>query len=178
MRIRKNAKLSSLVNPTGPRSESVHVCELNQSPWDVVPFAQDPYPSYLHYQFEPEDSFHGNESFGDSIGAVESVASMMDSEHKSIMKVEGMVIDDDDDQLGFQTQCENEEKGSKPDCSLKSFSHDNGKNPSKKAGNCRGRSREARKGRCWRRTHMNSTITRGLGRRGGGEEAAEAATEK
>ncbi|XP_039011979.1 uncharacterized protein LOC120141108 [Hibiscus syriacus] len=151
MRIRKNAKLSSVVNPTGSRSESVHVCEMNQTPWDVVPFAQVPCPSYLHHQFEYEDSFHGNGSLGDSISAVESVASMMDSEDKLIMKVGGMIIDDEDEmklgyQFGFQTQCQDEEKGSKQDCSLKSFSHDNGNNPSKKAGNRRGRSRASKKG--------------------------------
>ncbi|KAE8697240.1 Syntaxin of plants 71 [Hibiscus syriacus] len=86
MRIRKNAKLSSLINLT--RAKSVHVCELNQSPWDVIPSTQEPYPSYLHHRFEPEDIFNGNGSLGDSIGAVESVASMMDNEDKSIMKVE------------------------------------------------------------------------------------------
>ncbi|GMI98418.1 MATERNAL EFFECT EMBRYO ARREST 46, EMBRYO SAC DEVELOPMENT ARREST 8 [Hibiscus trionum] len=151
MRIRKNAKLSSVVNSTGAGAETVHVCELNQSPWDVIPFAHEPYPSYLHHQFEPEDSFNGNGSLGDSVGAVESVASMMDSADKPIMKAEGMVIDDDDemktaDQFGFRTQCEDQVKGSKQDCSLKSRRHDNGNNPSSNAGNRRGRARAAKKG--------------------------------
>ncbi|KAE8733310.1 Syntaxin of plants 71 [Hibiscus syriacus] len=120
MRIRKNTKLSSLINSTGSRAETVHVYELNQSPWDVIPFAQQPYSSYLHHQFEPEDSFNGNGSSGDSIGAVESVASMMDSADKSILRVELMVIDDDEetkigDQFGFQNQCKDEGKGSKHD---------------------------------------------------------------
>ncbi|KAL4351832.1 hypothetical protein GQ457_06G031900 [Hibiscus cannabinus] len=151
MRIRKNAKLSSLMNSTGSRPETVHVCELNQSPWDVLPFAQQPFPSYLHHQFEAEDSFNGNGSLGDSVGAVESVASMMGNEDKSIMKVEGMVIDDDDgmkigDQFGFRTQCEAEEKESRQDCSLKSRSHDNGNNPSNNVGTRRGRAQAAKKG--------------------------------
>ncbi|XP_039008010.1 uncharacterized protein LOC120135940 [Hibiscus syriacus] len=153
MRIRKNAKLSSLINLT--RAKSVHVCELNQSPWDVIPSTQEPYPSYLHHRFEPEDIFNGNGSLGDSIGAVESVASMMDNEDKSIMKVERMIIDDEEetkigDQFGFHTHCEDEGKGSKQNCSLKSCCHDNGNNPSsltsKKAGNRRGRAGAANKG--------------------------------
>ncbi|KAL4361490.1 hypothetical protein GQ457_04G031260 [Hibiscus cannabinus] len=155
MRIRKNAKLSARLDSPGSRAESVHVCELNQSPWDVIPFAQEPYPSCLHHQLEPEDSFNGNGSLGDSVGAVESVASMMDGEDKSIMKVQGMVINDDEemkmgDRFGFQTQCEDEGNGSKQDCSLKSCAHDNGNDPSsltsKKAGNRRGRARAGKKG--------------------------------
>ncbi|KAK8693542.1 hypothetical protein V6N13_071120 [Hibiscus sabdariffa] len=155
MRIRKNAKLSARLDSPGSRAESVHVCELNQSPWDVIPFAQEPYPSCLHHQLEPEDSFNGNGSLGDSVGAVESVASMMDGEDKPIMKVQGMVINDDEemkmgDRFGFQTQCEDEGNGSKQDCSLKSCAHDNGNDPSsltsKKAGNRRGRARAGKKG--------------------------------
>ncbi|KAE8665802.1 Syntaxin of plants 71 [Hibiscus syriacus] len=155
MRIRKNAKLSSLINSTGSRVETVHVCELNQSPWDVIPFAQEPYPSYLHHQFEPEDNFNGNESLGDSVGTVKSVASMIDNEDKSIMKVERMVIDEEEetkigDQFGFKTQREDEGKGSKQDCSLKSYFHDNGNNPSsstsKRAGNRRERAGTTKKG--------------------------------
>ncbi|XP_021280092.1 major centromere autoantigen B [Herrania umbratica] len=174
MRIRKNAKLSSQIYPQGSRPESVHVCQLNQSPWDVIPFAQEPYPSSLHHQFDAEDSFNGNGSLGDSIGAVESVASMMESEEKAIMKVEGMVIDDNDDndemkigrQFGFKSQCEEEEeeeKEEKQEALLKScnnnnnHSSDSGNNPSsltsKKAekngqvtGSRRGRARAAKKG--------------------------------
>ncbi|GMI66824.1 MATERNAL EFFECT EMBRYO ARREST 46, EMBRYO SAC DEVELOPMENT ARREST 8 [Hibiscus trionum] len=155
MRIRKNAKLSTPIDSPGSRAESVHVCELNQSPWDVIPFAQEPYPSYLLHQFEPDDSFNGNGSLGDSVGAVESATSMMDGEDKSIMKVEDMVINDDDgmkmgDRFRFRTQCEDEGMGSKQDCSLKSCRHDNGDNPSsltsRKAGNRRGRSRAGKKG--------------------------------
>ncbi|XVF33289.1 hypothetical protein REPUB_Repub17cG0156100 [Reevesia pubescens] len=170
MRIRKNAKLSSMIYPQGSRPESVYVCELNQSPWDVIPFPpQELYPSSssLHYQFEAEDSFNGNGSFGDSIGAVESVASMMESEEKAIMKVEGMIIDDNDDtdeikigkQFGFKSQCEEEEKESRHEGMLKSCnnSYDSGNNPSsltsKKAeknnqlmGSRRGRARAAKNG--------------------------------
>ncbi|KAK8565789.1 hypothetical protein V6N12_059341 [Hibiscus sabdariffa] len=101
------------------------------------------------------DSFNGNGSLVDSVGAVESVASMMDGEDKSIMKVHGMVINDDEEmkmgnRFGFQTQCEDEGNGSKQDCSLKSCGHDNDNDPSsltsKKAGNRRGRARAGKKG--------------------------------
>ncbi|XWS35812.1 hypothetical protein CRYUN_Cryun20dG0028200 [Craigia yunnanensis] len=166
MRIRKNAKLSSLIYPQGSRPDSVHVCQLNQSPWDVIPFSQEPHPSSLHQQFEGEDSFNGNGSLGDSIGAVESVASMMESEEKAIMKVEGMVMNDTDDndemkigkQFGFKGQCEEEEKEYKQEVLLKSCnnSSDSGNNPSsltKKVeknnqltGSRRGRVRAAKKG--------------------------------
>ncbi|KAF2315283.1 hypothetical protein GH714_038698 [Hevea brasiliensis] len=99
MRIRKNAKLSSLVfsHASEPEALQTHVCQLNQSPWDVIPFAQETCPSSLH-QLEGEDSFNGNGSLGDSIGAVESSAAslMEDSEDKvSIkMRVDNMVIHD------------------------------------------------------------------------------------
>ncbi|XVE77170.1 hypothetical protein DITRI_Ditri13aG0040200 [Diplodiscus trichospermus] len=163
MRIRKNAKLSSLLYPQGSRSDSVHVCQLNQSPWDVISFPQEPYPSSFHRQFEAEDSFNGNGSLGDSIGAIESVASMMESEDKAIMKVEGMVIGDNGDndgmkiikQFGFKGKCEElEEKELLKSCNN---SCDSGNNPSslttKKAdknypitGNRRGRGRATKKG--------------------------------
>ncbi|GMY23700.1 putative lysozyme-like protein [Fagus crenata] len=86
MRIRKNAKLSPLwfSHASAPETAlQAHVCQLNQSPWDVIPFAQD------SNQFEGEYSFTGNASLGDSIGAVESVASMMDA---VAAKAEDMVL--------------------------------------------------------------------------------------
>ncbi|XP_062090375.1 growth-regulating factor 4 [Humulus lupulus] len=78
MRIRKNAKVSPLLfssHASAPEVLQSHVCQLNQSPWDVIPFAQYSFS----YQIEGEDSFTGNGSLGDSnIGAVESVSSLMD----------------------------------------------------------------------------------------------------
>ncbi|TKY63947.1 hypothetical protein E2542_SST13832 [Spatholobus suberectus] len=81
MRIRKNAKLSPLLFSSCLQGGSVpvetHVCQLNQSPWDVIPFDSD------SIQFQPDDSFTAgnNGSAGDSFGAVESsVASMMDAD--------------------------------------------------------------------------------------------------
>jgi hypothetical protein len=45
MRIRKNAKLSSLVfsHGSGAQPLQTHVCQLNQSPWDVISFSQETY---------------------------------------------------------------------------------------------------------------------------------------
>ncbi|KAJ0110382.1 hypothetical protein Patl1_00481 [Pistacia atlantica] len=116
MRIRKNAKLSSILysHASTPESLQTHVCQLNQSPWDVISFSQETYPSF-NPQLEGEDSFTGNGSFGDSIGAVESVASMMDGEEKAVMfKVEDMIIDDNgmedneetkmEDKFGFEKE--------------------------------------------------------------------------
>ncbi|XP_030548068.2 uncharacterized protein LOC115753558 isoform X2 [Rhodamnia argentea] len=86
MRIRKNAKLSSVLRSQAAPPEAPlpsHVCLLNQSPWDVLPFsfpdALPPSSSSLPQQLDGgEDSFTANgSSFCDSLGAVDSVASMM-----------------------------------------------------------------------------------------------------
>ncbi|GMI85914.1 MATERNAL EFFECT EMBRYO ARREST 46, EMBRYO SAC DEVELOPMENT ARREST 8 [Hibiscus trionum] len=112
MRIRKNKKLSSLICPP----ESVHDCRLNQSTWDAIPSPEQP---YLHLQFEYEDVFNGNGSIGDSMGAVESVATMVGS------KVGGMVIDDNDDdnEIGTAKQFGFEEEEDKESNLLKSCSN-------------------------------------------------------
>ncbi|XVF73149.1 hypothetical protein PTKIN_Ptkin12aG0178400 [Pterospermum kingtungense] len=168
MRIRKNAKLSSVIYPQGSRPETVHVCELNQSPWDAIPFSQEPDPSFLYNQFQAQDSFNGNGSLGDSIGAVESVTSILESEEKAIMNVEGMVIhdnnDDNDDgtkmakQIGFKSQCEEYEEEKQSGLLKSCNSNNDSGNPSsltaKKAAdknnqlsvNRRGRARTAKKG--------------------------------
>ncbi|KAF5451643.1 hypothetical protein F2P56_026733 [Juglans regia] len=92
MRIRKNAKLSSLwfssSHALAPESLQTHVCQLNQSPWDAISFGPD-----TSHQFDGEDSFTGNASLGDSVGAEESVASMMNA---VAAKAEYMVVDDND----------------------------------------------------------------------------------
>ncbi|XP_057981408.1 uncharacterized protein LOC131166834 [Malania oleifera] len=85
MRIRKHAKISSLMlshASTSSPSLQTPVCQLNQSPWDVITFPSDstslsclPSFSFL-LQSEEEESVTANGSLGDSIGAVESVASM------------------------------------------------------------------------------------------------------
>ncbi|KAG7025993.1 hypothetical protein SDJN02_12491, partial [Cucurbita argyrosperma subsp. argyrosperma] len=76
MRIRKNAKLSPLlflaVESIPEVHLQTHVCQLNQSPWDVIPLHQHA----TNQLEEAEDSFVENASLGDSIGAVDSVASM------------------------------------------------------------------------------------------------------
>ncbi|XP_028769315.1 growth-regulating factor 3-like [Neltuma alba] len=97
MRIRKNAKLCGGVASAGGSvlfglddNFQTHVCQLNQSPWDVIPFGSD---SPLQFDGE-EDSFTGNGSRGDSVGAVESVASMMDADDqtKPFPKIEDMAV--------------------------------------------------------------------------------------
>ncbi|KAL4339190.1 hypothetical protein GQ457_08G022730 [Hibiscus cannabinus] len=161
MRIRKNKKLSSLIcSPQGSRPESVHDCRLNQSTWDVIPLPPEPYPSYLHHQFEYEGIFNGDGSVGDSTGAVESVATMVGSREGAIMKkVGGMVIDDNDDsneiktakQFGFENQCEEQEEDKESNL-LKSCSSNgdsgNNINPGKNqpTGSRRGRDRASGKG--------------------------------
>ncbi|GLT62460.1 hypothetical protein SLA2020_350990 [Shorea laevis] len=89
MRIRKNAKLSPswFSHASAPEALQTHVCQLNQSPWDAIPFAQD------SSQLGGEDSFTGNASLADSIGAVDSVSSMMDA---VAAKAEEMVVYDND----------------------------------------------------------------------------------
>ncbi|MBA0554259.1 hypothetical protein Golob_013375, partial [Gossypium lobatum] len=198
MRIRKNKKLSCLIYPQGSRAESVHVCRLNQSPWDVNPLPQEPYPSYLHHRgfprlgfkqdpkssryrlfslqntrfwlkdlrrfiLEYEDSFNGNGGIGDSVGAVESEATMVGSKEQAIMKVGGMIIDNngDNDEIktAKKTQCQEEEallQSSNNNSSSSSSDGGNNMNPtsltSKKADNqltrsCRGsRARTSRRG--------------------------------
>ncbi|KAK4804743.1 hypothetical protein SAY86_004560 [Trapa natans] len=85
MRIRKNAKLSSLSalsSPSPAASSQSHVCQLNQSPWDVISFSHDSsFPSTTtfhpddrhlphHHQPDRSDSFTLNASFGNSRGPV------------------------------------------------------------------------------------------------------------
>ncbi|KAI9110037.1 hypothetical protein K1719_019078 [Acacia pycnantha] len=95
MRIRKHTKLcgggggGSVLFGLNDNLQT-HVCQLNQSPWDVIPFGSD---SSLQFDGD-EDSFTGNGSRGDSVGATESVASIMDFENqtKPFPKVEDMVV--------------------------------------------------------------------------------------
>ncbi|XP_059637685.1 uncharacterized protein LOC132279665 [Cornus florida] len=98
MRIRKHAKISGhLFSQTSgsyllPQRQllQTHVCQLNQSPWDVINFPPDS-ASTSPYQVDIDDSFTGNGSLGDSIGPVESVASMKISveEEKEIKEEDG-----------------------------------------------------------------------------------------
>ncbi|BAT97971.1 hypothetical protein LR48_Vigan543s002400 [Vigna angularis] len=86
MRIRKNAKLSPLLFSSSCSVEGgsvpveTHVCQLNQSPWDVIPFQYDSFQ--FDHATAPNDNAH-------SFAAVQSVSSMK-TERAS-------VVDDDDD---------------------------------------------------------------------------------
>ncbi|KAF7154417.1 hypothetical protein RHSIM_Rhsim01G0164400 [Rhododendron simsii] len=86
MRIRKHAKLVglSLTSTTAPadltpqsssRFHSPHVCQLNQSPWDLLSFPPDSPSSPFQVDGE-ESNYTANGSSANSIGAVESKASM------------------------------------------------------------------------------------------------------
>lgn len=64
MRIRKNAKLSPLLFSSSCTVEGgsvpveTHVCQLNQSPWDVIPFQYDSFQvSYFLFQSLPSIPF-------------------------------------------------------------------------------------------------------------------------
>ncbi|GKU96774.1 hypothetical protein SLEP1_g9968 [Rubroshorea leprosula] len=102
MRIRKNAQLGlrGLSQGSGLPVRQAHACQLNQSPWDVMSSFGEPEGNgrnpLLPLQFEGEDSLIGNGSLGDSMGAVESVASMIDSDERAAADVGGLVIDDND----------------------------------------------------------------------------------
>ncbi|CAA2965548.1 Hypothetical predicted protein [Olea europaea subsp. europaea] len=78
MRIRKHAKISPLVYPSSSlKSGTVlqtHVCQLNQSPWDVMSFSLPsplPPPSF---RVNGNDDFDRNGSLTESITAFESAA--------------------------------------------------------------------------------------------------------
>ncbi|KAG6748226.1 hypothetical protein POTOM_048136 [Populus tomentosa] len=76
MRIRKNGEFSPLMfleSTLGPhQTVPKTTCQLNQSPWDVIPFSNEICSPSLH-QFGEGDHrcFSGKESFGKSIGAVQ-----------------------------------------------------------------------------------------------------------
>ncbi|KAK7389925.1 hypothetical protein VNO78_25222 [Psophocarpus tetragonolobus] len=92
MRIRKNAKLSPLLFSSsscvqgGSVPVESHVCQLNQSPWDVIPFDSDSIQFQLDDPFTPEN--YNNGSTGDS--SVQSIASMMDTDRMTSR----MLVDD------------------------------------------------------------------------------------
>ncbi|PQM37018.1 uncharacterized protein Pyn_03117 [Prunus yedoensis var. nudiflora] len=92
MRIRKNAKVSPLLfSSHAPAAEDLqaHVCQLNQSPWDVISFGPD------SNQLEESFYVNNNGSFGDSLGAAESVASMMDIGKEKAAQMEQEPVADD-----------------------------------------------------------------------------------
>ncbi|KAK2407029.1 hypothetical protein QL285_042691 [Trifolium repens] len=88
MRIRKNAKLSPLLytcsssllkNGSFPvQTFQTHVCQLNQSPWDVIPF-HEPNFNNSSIQFQDEDTIKNGDSFG-ALDESVVVASMMETE--------------------------------------------------------------------------------------------------
>ncbi|KAM7472447.1 hypothetical protein LguiA_010630 [Lonicera macranthoides] len=91
MRIRKHAKISNTLlfssssNSSPSSSDSLFksylICQLNQSPWDIITFppsdsSPPPLPPPPSYQFDINDSYNGNGSLADSVGPIQSVDSM------------------------------------------------------------------------------------------------------
>ncbi|BFG22025.1 hypothetical protein CerSpe_082990 [Prunus speciosa] len=110
MRIRKNAKVSPLLfSSHAPAAEDLqaHVCQLNQSPWDVISFGPD------SNQLEESFYVNNNGSFGDSLGAAESVASMMDIGKEKAVQMEQEPVADDKKGLNSKELLDddNEEEG-------------------------------------------------------------------
>ncbi|KAL2470525.1 wrc domain-containing protein [Abeliophyllum distichum] len=94
MRIRKNAKISPLIYAASSLKPGTvlqtHICQLNQSPWDVMSFSPPstplpplPPPSL---QVNGNDGFARNGSLGESIAAFESAASMKVAEDHEVTK--------------------------------------------------------------------------------------------
>ncbi|KAL2487901.1 putative membrane lipoprotein [Forsythia ovata] len=84
MRIRKHARISPLIYGASSLKPGTvlqtHVCQLNQSPWDVMSFSPPSTPQPLlpppSFQINGNDSFARNGSLGESIAAFESAGSM------------------------------------------------------------------------------------------------------
>ncbi|KAI7758432.1 hypothetical protein M8C21_013120 [Ambrosia artemisiifolia] len=87
MRIRKNAKISAFLYTTSNLSSTVvdecmlqkNLCQLNQSPWDIITFPSSDSSSSF-YRFDDNEVYYnvnvaGNGSSIDSIGDIESMAS-------------------------------------------------------------------------------------------------------
>ncbi|KAF8012516.1 hypothetical protein BT93_I0619 [Corymbia citriodora subsp. variegata] len=122
MRIRKNAKLSTVLSSHGWPAEAplpLRVCPLNQSPWDVIPFS---FPdalapsSSLAPRDGGEESFTTKGSLGDSIGAIESsMASMMtvDAEENTVIdhKLKGHAFSDNNNRTGSKGWRRKDEAG-------------------------------------------------------------------
>ncbi|XP_022879056.1 uncharacterized protein LOC111396780 isoform X2 [Olea europaea var. sylvestris] len=99
MRIRKHAKICSLTYAASSLKPGTvlqtHVCQLNQSPWDVMSFSPPstpppplPPPSF---QVNENDDFARNGSFGESIATFDSSMSMkmaLDDGEIEAMKLE------------------------------------------------------------------------------------------
>ncbi|GLT79689.1 hypothetical protein SLA2020_511690 [Shorea laevis] len=191
MRIRKNSKLA-LDGCSKVPGREVYMCQLNQSPWDVMSFGapapKGPNP-LLPVQFEGDDSFTGNGSLGDSIGAVESsVASMMDSDERAAADMGALVIMpkfdkvfDDNEEVKFGRQKE----GKKADHSDNTT---NGKrSPEKQLGlGRRGRPRVTKRGSTSASNPYEFYYYSGFGpswgkrrgERGGGEAASKNGTKE
>ncbi|KAK3028768.1 hypothetical protein RJ639_037989 [Escallonia herrerae] len=88
MRIRKHARISQLLNPISanhssdqaPLKATPYICQLNQSPWDVMTFSPSPdsspppqLPPPPPLQAEENDSFTNNGTLEESIGAFASL---------------------------------------------------------------------------------------------------------
>ncbi|KAM7472432.1 hypothetical protein LguiA_010615 [Lonicera macranthoides] len=86
MRIRKHARITNSSLSGGSLFKSHLICQLNQSPWDIITFpplppppphsSPLPPPPPPPYQVDGNESYNGNESLPNSLAAIESVDSM------------------------------------------------------------------------------------------------------
>ncbi|XP_050387666.1 uncharacterized protein LOC126803968 [Argentina anserina] len=112
VRIRKNLKVSPLqfFPNVAPEDLQTHICKLNQSPWDSSSCPLDLDSSSSPLQFEAGEGFIRNGSLGDSIAAVESVASPMDIDKPEMAPGDDKVIVRCQKNDGRSWQCKKEAK--------------------------------------------------------------------
>ncbi|XP_002523329.2 uncharacterized protein LOC8263505 [Ricinus communis] len=109
MRIRKNRKLCHGLGLGVDNAEQLqpHFCQLNQSPWDAIPFTQESVR-----QFERQNSFDGNGTLYDSVPAAaddrETVMDNQEAKLESEFKLNRSESSDIDDKDTWHCKNENE----------------------------------------------------------------------
>ncbi|OIT31459.1 PREDICTED: uncharacterized protein LOC109208652 [Nicotiana attenuata] len=90
MRIRKHAKISPLIYAASSIQPATLVCQLNQSPWDVISFPieenQDPQTPLPSFSYQ-HDGYANTGTFYDSIGTVTSVTSMKLDDEREMKEI-------------------------------------------------------------------------------------------
>ncbi|XP_009597508.1 uncharacterized protein [Nicotiana tomentosiformis] len=90
MKIRKHAKISPLIYAASSLQPATLVCQLNQSPWDVISFPieenEDPQTPPPSFSYEP-DGYANTGTFYDSNGTVTSVTSMKLDDEREMKEI-------------------------------------------------------------------------------------------